>query len=108
MKIMNVQENVNHTCSHNLSHYIKQYTAYEPAGTQLFLDMENCSFKLGMTDINRRRVNIWVKYYFLKQFLNPNSETCDRKDNVNAIAYLHSLVLCHSTELRHLVQTDIG
>lgn len=87
---------------------MKQYSAYEPAGTQLFLDMENCSFKLGVTDINQRRVNIWVKYYFLKQFLNPNSKTHDRTDNVSVIAYLHSLVLCHSTEPRRLVQTDIG
>lgn len=75
MKIMNVPENVDHTCSYNLNHYMKQYTAYEPAGTQLFLDMENCSFKLGMTDINQRRVDIWVKHYFLKQFLDPNAET---------------------------------
>lgn len=78
MKIMNVQENVHHTCSYNLSNYLKHYTAYQPAGTQLLFDMENCSFKLGMTDINRRRVNICVKYYFLKQFLNSDSETCDK------------------------------
>lgn len=54
MKIMNVQENVHHTCSYNLSHYMKHYIAYEPPGTQLFVDMENRSFKLGIfgTDIN--------------------------------------------------------
>lgn len=61
---MNVQENVHHTCSYNLSHFMKQYNGYEPAGTQLLLDMENCSFKLGMTDINQRRVNILVKSIF--------------------------------------------
>jgi len=52
MKIMNVQENVNHTCSYNLSHYTKCYIAYQPASTQLLFDMENYSFKLDMTDIN--------------------------------------------------------
>lgn len=98
---MNVQENVHHTCSYNLSRYKKHYTAYQPAGTQLLFDMENCSFKLGMTDINQRRANIYVKYYFLKQFQNSDSETRDRTDDLNVIAYLHSLALCHSTELRH-------
>lgn len=58
MKIMNVQENVHLTCLYNLSHYMKHYTAYQPAGSQLLFDMEHCSFKLGMTDINRRRVNV--------------------------------------------------
>lgn len=57
MKIMNVQENVHLTCSYNISHYMKHYTAYQPAGSQLLFGMEHCSFKLGMTDINRRRVN---------------------------------------------------
>lgn len=107
MKIMNVQENVHHTCSYNLSHYTKHHTAYWPAGIQLLFYMENCSFKSGMTDISQRRVNICVKYYFLKQFLNSASETCDRTDDLNVTAYLHSLVLCHSTELRHQVQIDI-
>lgn len=107
MKIMNVQENMHHTCSYNLSHYVKHQTAQQPAGIQLLFDMENCSFKLGLTDINRRRVNICVKYYFLKWFLNSDSATFRTEDS-NVIAYLHSLVLCHSTELRHQVQPDIG
>lgn len=50
-----------------------------------------------------------VKYYFLIQFLNSNSKTYMTKQmSLNVITYLHSLVLCHSTELRHQVQNDIG